>query len=149
MAGTVTVTISNPQAIAGSGYHENVVVTADWVASGGGAANGALATIWTAAKQSWQPTLTKIRGFVRKIETAPGLNGDLATALPTASYDITLVDAYGADIADGGLANRSGTVGEIKVPDQPIYVDSELTLNVSAAGDTKKGRIIIYLSDRV
>ncbi len=73
--------------------------------------------------------------------------GDLTTTLPTALYDITLLDAYNYDVADGNLANRSGTAAETVVFDSPVPIDSELTLTIAAAGDAKTGRMILHFID--
>lgn len=149
MAGSaVAVTIINPLAITGRGYNDEITVIADWTSdSGTGAVTGALATLWTASKAAWQPTLTKLRGYIRSIETIPGASGDHATALPSDQYDVTLTDAYGKDLAGGELANRSGTVADApKIPDQPIWVDSEVTINVTNAGNSTKGRLILHMS---
>jgi hypothetical protein len=145
MAGTVTAKFSNPFATDG----ENIV-TVDWLTTAGGASSGALCSLFSAGglakgyPGAIQPT--KFKGFIRKIETIPGLSGDLATTLPTDAYDITLTDAYGADVAGGALANRSGAVAEQVVPSASVAVDSELTINVSAAGATTTGRLILTLS---
>ena len=87
---------------------------------------------------SIQPS--KLTGFIRKIVTNPG------STAPTAAYDITLLDADGVDVAGGTLADRSATLSESVVPAQPIYVDSELTLTITNAGDSKIGKITLYMS---
>jgi len=73
------------------------------------------------------------------------------TTAPTAAYDITITDAYGADIMGGKLADRSATASEQVVPyigalygSRPI--GGALTLNITNAGDSKKGSVILYLS---
>ena len=143
-AAVITVTIDNPLAIVGRGYSNEYTVQVDWVSSDAGAGAGALATLWTAAKASWQPALTRLRGFIRSIETAPGLNGDLTTSLPT-SYGVTLLDEYGYDVAGGGLAARSAAVAEKIVPSEAIWIDSEITFTLTGAGNALKGRMLIHM----
>jgi hypothetical protein len=143
MAGTVTLTMSNPFAQGG----DNKVV-ADWTATAGGAVSVALCSTFAAAQLSTykyaSPQPSKFRGKLVKAETAPGASGDLATTLPTAAYDITLLDAYSQDIASGYLEDRSGTVAEQWVPIQPVSVDDDITLTIANAGASTKGRIILH-----
>jgi hypothetical protein len=144
MAGTVTVTsMSSPYA-----EGDNKVII-DWISAAGGNADGALCSTYAAAqlaKHSFAiPQPSKFRGKLVKVETAPGLNGDLTTALPNAGYDLTLTSAtYGTDVCSGYIKDRSGTLGEQWVPVQPVAVDTELTLNVTNAGATTKGRVILH-----
>ena len=78
------------------------------------------------------------------------------TEAPTANYDITLTDANGVDVLAGqganlaasgnthvcpGLPLKDGTTTSVV----PIVVDSILTLNVSNAGASKAGSVIVYL----
>ncbi len=86
-----------------------------------------------------------VGGRVIAWETVPGLNGDLATDLPTNLYDLTIDDAYGADVAAGALADRSGTVGERVNPAVAIPVWGALTLTGAAAGNALSGRFIIVI----
>ncbi len=85
-----------------------------------------------------------ITGWIHEIETDP----DGSTA-PTPSYDITLVNANGRDVAGGALANRSATATEIVKPvvnsiQQEAISQGPLTITITAAGDTKKGEVLIY-----
>lgn len=83
-------------------------------------------------------------GTIEYVLTAPGENGDLTTDLPTASYDITLVDAHAYDWAGGNLANRSGTAAEKYTPTAPpVILAVDLRVKVENAGNAKRGRIII------
>ena len=91
----------------------------------------------------------KLSGYIVDIETIPGLNGDKTTDCPTTLYDITLDDSYGYDLAGGALANRSASVAEKVVPSQPIPIDSEITISISAAGNAKRGRIILQIAPEV
>ena len=128
---------------------EGARVVLDWVSANAGTVSLAIASTYATAVAArgglGGPRPSKIRGKIVGFETAPGLNGDLTTALPTDAYDITLLDAYSLDVLDGVGANRSGTVSEAIYPNDPIPVDSELTLTIASAGDTKKGRIIMHL----
>jgi hypothetical protein len=144
MAGTVTVTkMSNPYAKDGA---NRVVI--DWLSTAGGAASGSLCSLFAAAELAKgipgaiQPS--KFQGKLIKVETIPGLLGDLATTLPTAAYDLTLLDSYSNDIAGGYCKDRSGTVAEQWVPAQPVEVDSDLTLTIANAGATTTGRVILH-----
>ena len=69
---------------------------------------------------------------------------------PTASYDITITDAYSADVMGGVLADRSNSTTEQAHPNigsgyDDRYVHGTLTLNVSAAGDAKTGDVYLYI----
>jgi len=135
-------------------------ITIDWVSHTDGVVSLKICSTLSAANlraagNNAQGSLEidKIRGTLHKIETIPGLyNGYLAPvigdtpALPTDLYDITLLDPYGLDVADGTLVNRSGTLPEVVVFSGGKYiVDSEITVTIANAGDSKKGRIIIDL----
>lgn len=145
MAESLTVTINGNQFL--NGLHDRAEIILDWVSAAGGTVSQAIATVYSAAQDAVGQRVkpTKIRGNILSIETIPGLLGDLTTDLPTAAYDITLLNVYSIDVVAGALANRSGTAGEKLVCSSPIPIDSEITLTIAAAGDTKKGRIIIYL----
>ena len=124
----------------------------DWVSATGGTVSLALCSTYAAANlaasgnnnAALQPA--KVRGIIQSIQTAPGLNGDLTTSLPTA-YDLTLLDKYGYDVAEAKLMGRSAAVSEnVEYPHKKV-IDTELTVTIANAGDTKKGRIIITLSE--
>ena len=123
----------------------------DWLATDGGAVSLRVCSTLSTANLSLaggnmaaiQPS--KIRGILEKIETVPGLLGDLTTTLPTALYDITLLDAYGNDVADTTLMNRSGTVAEVVLYSHKYIMDTDLTLTIANAGNATTGRIIIDL----
>lgn len=79
-----------------------------------------------------------------------------ATAAPTANYDVTLTDSDGIDVLAGQGANLSDTVSSSVCPGIPLkdgtttsviltIVDSILTLTVANAGDTKAGKVIVYV----
>jgi len=147
MAGTLTVNSSDL-------YLEGnkktpTEIRLDWVSDSAGDVSVDIASTYAAALAVSHPRLRRpsnVNGSIFAFLTIPGENGDLATALPTNLHNITLEDPYGCDLAGSLLLNRSGTVAEkehtsgIQIP-----VNSEITFKVSDAGDTKKGRIYIYL----
>ena len=146
MAGsTLTVVMSNPYADNTDG---NTIVL-DWLSDDAdGTVSIDIASTYATAQRAVNDALPqprKIEGCIFGLETIPGENGDKTTACPTALYDITLDDPYSYDLAGGSLANRSATVAEKAVPSQPIPIDSEATLKISNAGNSKKGRIILYI----
>ena len=74
---------------------------------------------------------------------------DAATDNPTADYDITLDDSYGADAMGGALANRHTSTSEQAVPavgsgigDRP-YIGGSLTMEITNAGSLNKGILTI------
>jgi len=95
MAQALTVTVDGNPFLDGS---EAAKVVLDWVSAAGGTVSLGIASTFAAAVAAkgglGGPLPSKIRGKILAIETAPGLNGDLATALPTANYDITMPIAW-------------------------------------------------------
>ena len=147
MAGSLVVTsMSNPYADDGE---QNTIVL-DWTSdSSNGDVSSDIASTFATAQALINdaiPQPSKLKGYIVGIETIPGLLGDLATTLPDDLYDITLDDPYDYDLAGASLANRSGTVAQKVVPSAPIPSDSEVTLEVSAAGNSKTGRVILYIA---
>jgi len=120
-------------------------IIGDWLSATGGTVSLAIASTYAAQKPygDFGPLPAKILGRLVSIETIPGALGVPATDPPTAAYDITLLDAYGYDVAGGLLADRSATAAEKIVPTGDLIIDSELTLTIAAAGDANKGRIIM------
>jgi len=139
---TLTVTMSNPY---GDMADPNKIVL-DWKSTDLGVVSIAICSTFATAQGAMKVSPKKLRGFIRAIETIPGLLGDLTTTLPTTLYDITILDAYGLDVTAGVLADRSAAVAETEVPISPLYVDSELTLTIANAGNAKTGRIIIEMA---
>lgn len=86
----------------------------------------------------------RIIGSIVMVETVPGVNGDRTTDCPDAGYDITLLDAYGLDVAAGYLEDRSTSAAERVVPTQPLSVHGEVTLHIEHAGNAKSGMIILW-----
>ena len=125
----------------GSSYRRNgsdiVKHTFDWVSSGSG----------NATLVSGLP----ISGQIERVVIVPD---DVAS--PTTNYDITLTDTESIDVLSGQGANLSATAASTVRPGTPlkdgtttstvpVVVDSVLTLNVSNAGDTKAGRVLVYV----
>lgn len=82
-----------------------------------------------------------IDGYIYQVVTDPG------TTAPTASYDITITDASGADIMGGVLADRSATASEQAVPKigalyGPRRVNGTMTLNVTNNSVTAAGIVV-------
>lgn len=121
-------------------------ITLDWTSTDGGAVSlGVCAkynAAWLAAGKKL-PYAAAIKGCISAIETIPGTLGVPATNPPTDLYDVTLLDAYSYDVADGNLANLSNTLAKVLVFDTPIPINSELTLTIANAGNATNGRIII------
>lgn len=144
MAASMVVTLEGNPFLDGQRDQARTII--DWISHTDGVVALGVKSTKNAAEVALGGTrlsLSKIKGVLKSIQTAPGLNGDLATSLPTA-YDLTLLDGYGLDIAEGKLMNRSAAVAEEVVFDKPIDA-SELTVTIANAGNGLKGRIIITL----
>ena len=142
MAESLTVTMSNPYGNCEAGPNK-IVLT--WVSAADGSVTQNICAVFAAAQRALgimmvQPS--KLMGFIYKVDTNPG-----ATA-PTDQYDITLTNADGVDVMAGALANRATATTEQVIPSDPPYVDSELSLNITNAGDTKGGTVTIYMANK-
>lgn len=148
MAQELTVTINGNPFL--DGRTDTARIMLDWkTGASDGAVSLAVCTTFITAQAAKGPGYAqpkKIKGYLRFIETIPGLNGNLTTTLPTALYDITLLDAYSYDVAAGSLNDRSGTAAERVVPSAPIFLDTDLTLTIAAAGNSTTGRIIMEVT---
>ncbi len=76
---------------------------------------------------------------------------DPSATAPTDDYDITITDANEVDVMGGALANRDTANTEQALPYvgvayAPRPITGTLTLNVTNAGNSKIGTVIIYLS---
>ncbi len=149
MAQSMTVTVNGNPFLDGSGPFQ---IICDWVSGTGGDAgnvNGAICGTYAAqlAGMSANPIEPKhIRGLFKSCQTIPGANGDKATAVPTEGWNLILQDAYGEDILAGNGANQSASASKLTVHGYgqgQITVESELTVVISGAGDTRRGRIIL------
>lgn len=130
---TVSLTFADCATLFSSQYHRVIRCTVDWTSAADGTASG---TVVTGAV-----------GRIIQLETVPGVGGDKTTGLPTALYDVTVTKTYGFDIASGALADRSGTVAEVLVPNVPIYVTGTLSYAITNAGNAKSGRLIVTLEE--
>ena len=149
MAGSaLTVTVEgNPQ----MDLCEPYKVILDWTSASGGTVSLAIASTYATAQAAISPALpqpSKLQGYIKSIETIPGEEGDKSTSCPTASYDITLDDAHGYDLAGGELADRSNSAAEKITAVDPIPIDDEITLSIANAGNSKKGRIILHIDPK-
>lgn len=91
-----------------------------------------------------------VSGRIERVVFDPG------PVAPTADYDATLTDENGIDVLGGQGANLHTTNSSSVCPGVPlkdgtttsvvpVVVDGILTLNVSAAGDTKSGKVVVYV----
>jgi len=126
MAGTLTVTHQAHRPIR--------TLTLDWTSTAGGAVSGNLTGL--------------ISGVILRVVFKPGAGGNQ----PTDLYDVVLNDADGLDVLAGlgaNLSNASSTqkcplVGDATAAAQPVAVDSTLELQVSNAGASKSGTLVVY-----
>lgn len=125
MAGTVTVTYPTVSDRVARPIQK---ISVAWIADGSGNANG---------------TTIFVSGRIVRFVTIPS-----ATAVPTASYDVTLEDENGIDVLEGGAANRSQSSAEqISVATlKALGLDNKLQPKVAAAGAGGAGTIEIYVA---
>lgn len=108
-----------------------------WVSDSGG-----IATV---------PSSIPVSGRIERVVIVPS-----ASAAPTSLYDVTLTDSNSIDVLAGQGANLSATVSSSVCPGTPLKdgttvsvtptaVDSILTLNVTNAGNTKSGTVVVYV----
>ncbi len=101
---------------------------------------------WTSASNGTASGTTSYalyNGRVRGLTTVPGAD----TAAPTDNYDITITDSDGDDVLLGAGANRhTSTTQHVSEGSLGNVVESALTLNVSAAGDSKAGKVILWIA---
>lgn len=97
------------------------------------------------------PSGLAVSGQIERVVFIPS-----SSAAPTALYDVTLTDEHGIDVLAGQGANLSATVKSSVKPGIPLkdgtttstvptVVDGILTLNVSNAGDSKGGTVLVYV----
>jgi len=78
-------------------------------------------------------------GFLDCVKTVPGAQ------TPSADWDIALEDESNADLAGGGLADRSATAALIKqFADRPL-LRGEVSMEISGAGNAKTGTVVLYI----
>ena len=111
-----------------------------------------LTIAWTSAADGTvtQALDKKYSGILERVVFNPG-----ATA-PTASYDVTITDDQGYDVLAAQGADLSATVTTSVKPGipfkdgtttsiAPIVIDDTLTINITNAGDSKNGVIVLYI----
>lgn len=97
------------------------------------------------------PSGLAVSGQIERVVFIPS-----SSAAPTSLYDVTLTDEDGVDVLAGQGANLSATVKSSVKPGIPLkdgtttstvptVVDGILTLNVSNAGDSKGGTVVVYV----
>lgn len=120
-------------------------VTLQWTSTAGGA------VIWLLAGGRNGGYMS---GKIQRVVFIPGSGG----AQPSASYSVTLTDSSGIDVLAGqgaSLSNSSTTHVKPGVPIKDgtttstaeIAVDDVCTLNVTAAGVSKSGTVVVYLGE--
>lgn len=75
-----------------------------------------------------------------------GLATDPGSPSPSVDYDITVTDEDGMDVLMGGGADRHTTNTEYVLSTSlGAVANDKLTINVTAAGDSKKGIAYLYI----
>lgn len=100
---------------------------------------------WTAddATGSVSGTTTAVYdGKLIGLSTVPAAAGDA----PTDNYDVTVTDVDGWDVLLGAGANRDTTNTEhVAEASLGAVSGSKLTINVTNAGNSKKGTVILWI----
>lgn len=119
MAGSITAT---PTDIGGGYVKYSVAWTSD--ASGNVSANG----------------FSVRRGRLANVKYIPGAS----SAQPSDLYDLTLLDADGADVVGGGGANLSNATAAFGAP-ATVLEAGTLTPTIANAGNAKGGTLVLYV----
>jgi len=91
-------------------------------------------------------TVNPYEGEIRRILFIPD-----AVAVPTNLYDVRILDSDGIDVAAGNGIDLLAAAARECFPHSALYpishmiAHTKLTLEVRNAGDTKKGRVVVYL----
>ena len=96
-----------------------------------------------ASSLTYKSGVTKIIGRIGRITTVP----NTGATQPSDKYTITLLDADGVDVLDGALATASGcsnSTAQNWIFSPAIVVNSDLTLTIASAGNSKTGTINLY-----
>jgi hypothetical protein len=99
---------------------------------------------WTSAADGTasESTVNVFTGEILRLVTIPGADADQ----PTDQYDITVADEDSTDVLMGAGANRSNANTEQVVSTSlGCVANDKLTINVSNAGNVKKGTAILYV----
>jgi hypothetical protein len=98
-----------------------------WTSTAGGAASDTTDEVYS--------------GKVLLLVTVPD-----GTDAPTDNYDITVTDEDSVDVLCGAGANRDTADTEyVQESSLGVMGNSKLTLNVSAAGNAKKGEVYLFI----
>ncbi len=107
-------------------------ITFAWTSENGGA---------NAGKAS-KTTVNHYNGEIIRLVTVPGTGGDA----PTDDYDITVTDEDSTDVLMGAGANRdTANTEQVLASSLGCVANDKLTLNVSNAGNAKKGTVHLYI----
>lgn len=111
---------------------------------------------WTSAADGTATQATpELYGILRRVAFIPGTGGtqptnlyDLTLTTPAAAGSIDVLAAQGANLANNanthvcpGVPLKDGTTTSVTPP----LVSDVLTLNVTNAGDSKTGTVILYV----
>lgn len=90
-------------------------------------------------------TIGQFVGTIGRVTIVPGTGG----FVPGIDYKLTIKDAEGIDVLSGiGTLGLSSTMPQSNVPlidGQRIVGNGQLTVEITDAGDTKKGTVVLYL----
>jgi hypothetical protein len=143
---TVTVLQGNPMMDAYAGdivqHAAPVEVKCYWTSDSSGDLSKNVASTFSEAQVGQNdPRPAKLRGFLARVVCIP----DGTTTQPSAAYDVYLKDPNGIDVANGLLIDRSNSAADQWVPTTTVWVDYDINLVVDAAGDSKRGQVILHL----
>lgn len=98
---------------------------------------------WTSDDAAGTATGTTTEYYTGKIL---GLATDPGSPAPTDDYDITVTDGNSLDVLIGSGADRdTANIEYVKEADLCAVVASQLTINVSAAGNAKQGVAYLFI----
>jgi hypothetical protein len=108
---------------------------------GGGVTQYSVAWVSSAGGAVTENSLDVRRGPLRQVKFIPS-----AAVAPSDLYDVTLLDADGADVLVANGANLSATVASWYSPTNPIYLAAgALTPTIANAGNAKEGTIVLIV----
>jgi hypothetical protein len=119
-------------AIAEETYSTIKKIKFDWISVDGGADAG----------KATKTTTKFFTGEIIRLVTIPAVAPDA----PTDNYGVTITDEDGTDVLmGGGLLRDALNTEQVLASSLGCVANDKLTLNVSAAGNAKKGTAIIYI----